>query len=286
MSETILVVGGTGMLGRPVAKALHNAGYNVRVLSHNPEKAVTLFDNSIKIVSGNIEDLNSLKQAMEGCHGVHINLQGGPEPEDYLRVEFSGSKNVVLTAKKLGVKHITYTSGASVDESRTWFMPTRAKYLAEQEIFSSGIDYTVFRPSWFYESLPLFIRGNKAAIIGKQPNKFRWLSAPEYGEKVVLAYQKEEARNKVFTMLGPEAMTMNEAMERYVKKLDLNAAVSNAPIWLLSIVSTITFNKGLKNITRLMKYFETNGDGRPSDPEADSILGPMQQTLEQWCENQ
>jgi nucleoside-diphosphate-sugar epimerase len=47
MQEKILVLGGTGMLGQPVARRLKEDGYQVRLLVRDVEKARKLFDESL-----------------------------------------------------------------------------------------------------------------------------------------------------------------------------------------------------------------------------------------------
>jgi uncharacterized protein YbjT (DUF2867 family) len=157
MRERILVVGATGMLGTPVALQLLKDGFTVRILTRNPVKAQEKFGSSVEICQGNVEQPETLVSALEGVFGVHINLSGGPKPEDYERIEHHGTVNVVQTALRFGISRLTYLSGNSVQKENTWFYPVRAKYAAEKAIRTSGIAYTIFRASWFMESLPLRI---------------------------------------------------------------------------------------------------------------------------------
>jgi len=52
MQKTIAVVGGTGMLGRPVARCLKEAGFQVRIITRDAAKTRTLFDDSFEMVTG------------------------------------------------------------------------------------------------------------------------------------------------------------------------------------------------------------------------------------------
>ena len=88
--ETVLVIGGTGMLGVPVVRRLAADGHTVKVLSRNKLKAEALFfsddddDNNnnntnlltknITVVEGDINNPQSLQRAMENCTCIHINL--------------------------------------------------------------------------------------------------------------------------------------------------------------------------------------------------------------------
>jgi uncharacterized protein YbjT (DUF2867 family) len=51
-NKTILVIGATGMLGKPVAQQLKADGFNVHLLARNPEKAQKLLGAEYEIVKG------------------------------------------------------------------------------------------------------------------------------------------------------------------------------------------------------------------------------------------
>ena len=89
--KLILVVGATGFLGQPVVQALDYFGFPIRLLSRDPEKASKIFGKHHDIVKGDIADYESLKAAVEGCYGVHINLKGGPKKRDFDRIEHRGT---------------------------------------------------------------------------------------------------------------------------------------------------------------------------------------------------
>ncbi|MEC7711653.1 MAG: NAD(P)H-binding protein, partial [Thermoproteota archaeon] len=57
------------------------------------------------------------------------------------------TKNMIKTCKKSGIKKIIYISGLGVTKNSTsdYFI---SKYKAEQEIINSGLNYTIFRPSY------------------------------------------------------------------------------------------------------------------------------------------
>ena len=282
--RTILVIGATGMLGQPVVHRLDHFGFPIRILSRFPDTAKKLFGKHFDIVRGDIGDPESLRTALDSCYGVHINLKGGPKPKDFDRIEHRGTAAVMKAAKEMNVTKVTCLSGASVARERCWFPPIKAKYDAEQAIINSGLDYSVFRATWFMESLPLFIRSNQATVMGKQPHKLHWLAAEDYAKMVVNSYLLDEAVNKVFTVYGPGEYTFNEALEIFCKIIDPQIKISNVPFGVLSFFAFITFSKQLKQVLPLMRYFEKAGElGDPA--EADEILGTPQITLEEWSKD-
>ena len=284
MSKKILVVGATGMLGTPVARKLLTDGFSVRVLARNPEKAAQKLGDGFEYVPGDVENPESLRSALAGCDGVHINLAGGSTPEEYDRIEHRGTANVAQAAQEMGARRLTYLSGTSVRESNTWFYETKAKYQAEQAIITSGAAYTIFRASWFYESLPLFVRGKSATMIGKQPHPIHWLAADDYARMVSRAYQTPDSEKRILYLYGPEAIPMTDALRSYCAIAAPEAKISSPPSWLASLFATLTGNSKLKDVTRLLAYYEKFQED--NDPgEANTLLGKPTTTLEAWSES-
>ena len=278
MSKTILVLGGTGMLGEPVARQLQADGFQVRILARDTEKAAQHFDNSFEIVVGDVADRASLEQAMRGCDGVHISVGG---PFDQLSAE-----NAAALAPQAGITHITYVSGSTVCKENGWFPMVQQKLMAEKAIRESGVPYTIFCPTWPMEQLPRFAAAPKVMTIGKQPVPLHWFAADDMARMVSAAYQTEAAQNKRFYVHGPEAYTLKNALERACAALRPEVdSVGTMPVWLARVIGTLTGNDMLKFAAGLMGYFDKVGElGDPT--EANQVLGAPSTTLEQWLAQQ
>ena len=98
MSTKVLVIGGTGMLGAPVARRLRTDGYQVRIFTRNPDKAQAKFGAEYEAVAGDVEDRSALLAALQGCQAVHVNLDGGLDPD----LERRGAENVARAAARNG----------------------------------------------------------------------------------------------------------------------------------------------------------------------------------------
>jgi NADH dehydrogenase len=274
--KRILVLGGTGLLGGPVARRLQADGFDVRILVRNMEKARTIFDDRFEIVTGDVTDIGSLESAIMGCDGVHISVGGA--------VDQLSAENVAALAQKLGLKRITYVSGATTSEQNRWFPITAQKLEAEKAIRECGVPFTILCATWPMEQLPRFVQKGRAALIGKQPTPIHWFAVNDFGRMVSAAYQKEEAVNKRFYVHGPEAITMKEALERYCRIFHPDIkAVSVMPVWLAKLMGTLARNEMLKFASTMMAYFDKAGElGDPT--EANQILGAPKTTLDAWME--
>jgi len=273
------------MLGKPVAYQLQADGFNIRILSRSPEKATVTFGNGFEICKGDVEDPASLRQALEGCQGVHINIKGGPKPEDYDRLEHRGTQTIINAAQSVGIRQITYLSAYTIQEKNARSPESRAKFKAEEAIRTSGILYTIFRASWFMESLPLFIQGKQALVVGKQPYPLHWVAAADYARMVSRSYQTPSAFNKALYIYGPQALTMKQALQVYCQMVMPHVRVSTMPIWLMTLLGKTTFNIEWQSLAELMAYYDQIGEeGEPQ--EANMLLGAPETTLQQWCEVQ
>ena len=281
-NKTILVVGGTGMLGKPVAQQLKIDGFNVRLLARNPEKARKLFGNGYEIIKGDVDDAVSLRTALTGVDGVHISLKGGPIEADFDRMDHIATRDIAQAAKELGVGRVTILSAYAVSEEKADTPESRSKLKGEAALKSSGVQYTIFRASWFMETLPMFVQGKSMSLIGNQIHPLHWIAAEDYARMVSKSYQSDETLNKELYIFGPEAYTMGEAMKIYTSIASPDLKVSPVSRRMLAILGALTFNTEWKSTATLMGHYERHGeDGSPE--EANRLLGRPTTTLMEWC---
>ncbi len=281
-NKTILVIGGTGMLGKPVAEQLKADGFKVRLLARNPEKAQKLLGDGYEIIKGDVDNPESLRVALTGVDGVHISLKGGPTEADFDRMDHLATRNIAQTAKELGVRRVTILSAYAVSQEKADTPESRSKVKGEAALKSSGVPYTVFRASWFMETLPMFVQGKQISLIGNQIHPLHWIAAQDYARMVSKSYQTTETLNKELYIFGPEVHTMGEAMKIYTEIAAPDVKVSPISTKMLSIMGTLSFNTEWKSTATLMRHYERHGeDGWPE--EANRLLGAPTTTLKEWC---
>lgn len=142
--ETVLVGGATGRQGGAVVDELLLRGYDVRALTRRPQskQALALAARGVEVVQGDYGDRESLDAAMTGVRKVFFY-------SGFSRDELNEGLAVVAAAKRAGVRHLIYSSGAAAEPGRG--IPG-AKMDIELTIIESGIPYTVFRPVAFMEN--------------------------------------------------------------------------------------------------------------------------------------
>jgi uncharacterized protein YbjT (DUF2867 family) len=276
--KRILVIGGTGVVGKPIVEQLDAAGWTVRVASRHASEARGTFGPHVELVSGDASDAAHLRCAMTGCQAVLICVGDLLDPYLDLRV----TRNVVAAAPDLGIDRIGLISGPSVAEERRSFPGIDSKYQAEELLKQSSIPWVIIRPTWPMESLARFVQGRRASVLGKQPATIYPLAGSDLGRMVVRAIELDEAVGQTFTLFGPQAYTMKQWLEEYCALCHPGVHVNSVPLWVLSVVATINRNATLKAVVELMRYFETLPE--VGDPTlANRILGPARITLQEWA---
>ena len=148
-SKSILVIGGTGTQGSKVVRLLVEKGYGVRVLTRTIESDVAKDVASLgaELFAGDMDDLNSLKKAMDGAYGVYFIGIGREDPS----TEINRGSNIVDASKTSNVRHIVF-SGVSGGNRSIGVPHFETKGAIEGIIKNGDIDYTILRPVSFTDN--------------------------------------------------------------------------------------------------------------------------------------
>lgn len=279
MIQQILVIGGTGRLGEPVARRLAAEGHSVRIFTRSAAGARKKFPEGFEILEGDVMDVPSLERAVESCTGVHISIDGRGDWD----TESKGVANIARVAATHRVKRVTLISGASTCEENAWFPMTRAKLDEEKAVHASGVPFTIFRCTMFMELLPTFVREGRALVMGRQPNPWHWTAAEDYAVMVANAYKTEAAAGKTFYVYGPEALTMEQAVEQFRSTCVPEAKLVRVGFGMMSAIARFPGRTELRRVgLPMMRYFSKVKEiGDPA--EANAILGKPATTLGKWC---
>ncbi len=268
----VLVIGASGLLAGPVIRKLDEKGFDLRLFSRSVNPS--MFVNDYDIMRGDVFNIADLEKAMNGCDAVHISIS----TDDDVRAV----TGIVEMAKKKEIRYISLISGCTVSEENRWFKFIDDKMKIEQMVKQSGLSWFIFRPTWFFESLGMFVRNGKASVLGRLTDRYHWVAADDMGKMVAEAYSTPGAEDRVYFVYGPERYTMKEMLGKYCGALHPEIkTVNETPLLPLKIIAFLTRNRKLKFAVSLFGYFEKVKE--PEVPEADlALLGRPATDFDSW----
>lgn len=240
----ILVAGGTGSLGRRVARLLVDAGHGVRVLTRDRGRARDL-PSEVEIVCGDVRTPADLTEAVRGCtvviSAVHGFLgPGNPSPE---AIDRDGNRALVRAASDAGVEHFVLISvhGASADHPMSLH---RAKYAAEEALRESGLHFTIIRATAFLETWMTVIGGElrekgHALVLGPGRNPINFVSIDDVAAVVARAVRDGATSDGTIEIGGPENLGFLALAERIVEASGKPARIKHVPLFALRAMSVL-----------------------------------------------
>lgn len=238
----VLVTGATGFVGPKIVRALRAQDREVRALVREPSRAGHLASLGAEIVSGDMTDPLSLREAVRGCtHVVHLVAILSGKPQDFDRVMTEGTKDLIKAAKEEGVERFVQMSALGTSEQTKDVVPYyAAKWAMERAVVESGLEYVIFRPSFVFGpgggALQTFMRQVRLSPIvtiigdGLQRSQPIWLDdvAAYFAKSVDLP----QAANRAFELGGPDVVDWNGLYRRIAKVLRKRRAFVNVPVGL------------------------------------------------------
>ncbi|SCV04008.1 LAME_0H15016g1_1 [Lachancea meyersii CBS 8951] len=259
----IVVIGATGRLGSPVAAELAK-NFKVRAMVRSLEKARKMLPSNIEIVQGDLQDIPSLRAALTGMDAVYLNL--ATETADLtlpFYEEREGVKNLIAAALDLNIQYIAKIGalGAyppAVKKIKQNMVPNIIRMEGHKIIKESGIPHTFFAPTHFMELLPNMIDKGRLQWIGNTDVKVYWVSVADYAQLVVKAFQNPSKMPEHCAVQGPEAISVQEAMDQFIKNYDPTLTTRIAPLWVIKMIGV--FSPKMKFIAHLFEYFGNHED--------------------------
>jgi len=235
----ILVTGGTGFVGPKVVHALRAQGRDVRALVRHPDRATQLAAWGAELVTGDVTDPASLRAAVDGCtHVVHLVSILKGSPSDFHRVMTQGTKDLVAAAKDAGVERFVLMSALGTSETTKDTIPYFAsKWAMEQETVRSGLEYTIFRPSFVFGrdggALPLFVKQVRyspvVTVIGSGLQRVQPIWVEDVAEYFARGVDHPQGANRTFEIGGPDIVTWNALYLTIAKALGKRRKLVHIP---------------------------------------------------------
>lgn len=198
----IVVMGGSGLIGKNLVSFLRDAGHEVIAASRS---------TGVNALTG-----EGLTETLDGAQVV-VDVTNSPSFEEKAVYEFfvKGGRNLLAAEAAAGVSHHVALSVVGTDRlpESGYF---RAKLAQEDLIKSSGIPFTILRATQFFEFVGAIA---DFATDGQTVHLPPAMMQPILAEDVSAALARiavAEPANSIIEIAGPEPIRMDELIRQYL----------------------------------------------------------------------
>ncbi|MGB3146924.1 MAG: complex I NDUFA9 subunit family protein [Paracoccaceae bacterium] len=247
MTKLVTIYGGSGFVGRQIARLMAREGWRVRVACRHPNQAIFVKPygavGQVEPVFCNIRDDASVAAAMAGADAV-INCvgtfdRGGKNAFD--AVQHRGAARIAATATRLGVGALVHISAIGADATSPSAYQ-RSKAEGEAAVLAAYPAAVILRPSVMFGAGDGFFNrfaaqsrlGPILPITGAST-----LFQPVHVEDVALAAVKGalgQAAPGTYELGGPDVESFRNLMQRMLGVIRRRRMIVNLPFWMAGML--------------------------------------------------
>ncbi|MEL6564797.1 MAG: complex I NDUFA9 subunit family protein [Pseudomonadota bacterium] len=242
MSKLVTIYGGSGFVGRYIARRMAKAGWRVRVAVRRPNEAIFVKPygvvGQVEPVLCNIRDDASVASVMQGADAVVncVGILARQGKNTFEAVQAEGAARVARLAAEQGVAQMVQISAIGADpESASEYAWTKAR--GEAAVLEHMPEAVILRPSIVFGTEDQFFNrfagmsrlGPVLPVVGAD-TKFQ----PVYVDDVAQAAEvalTTDVTGGVYELGGPDVRTFRSLMETMLEVIRRRCLIINIPFW-------------------------------------------------------
>lgn len=238
---SLLVIGGTGTLGRQIVLQALTKGYQVRCLVRSFRKASFLKEWGVELVYGDLTRPETVPPCFKGITAViDASTSRASELNSLKKVDWEGKLCLIEAAKIANVQRFIFFSAQNVEQFDT--IPLmKIKNGVEIKLKQSKIPYTIFRLTGFYQGLieqyAIPILENLPIWVTKENTYVSYMDTQDIAKFCLRALQIPQTKNQTFLLRGSKGWTSSEIITLCEQLAGQKAKVQYVPLFLLKFIS-------------------------------------------------
>lgn len=240
----VLVLGGSGFVGRQVCEQLARLGWRITVPTRRAVNAAAVQSlPGLTVLEASVHNEADLARLMPG-HDAVVNLVAvlhGDEAR-FEQVHVDLPAKIARAMKKAGVQRLVQVSALGADAQGP-SMYQRSKAQGETVLHGAGLQLTVLRPSVIFGAEDKFLNlfADLQAIAPFMPlagskTRFQPVWVGDVARAVVTCLQKPDTIGQTYELCGPDVLTLGELVQRAGQWAGVNHGrgrpIIGLPMWM------------------------------------------------------
>lgn len=241
-----LVTGATGQLGRRIVEQLRSRDLPVRAFVRLTSSYRDLEDRGAEIFIGDLRQPREIAAACQGVkylistHGTNESRSSGTPQE----IDYRANIDLIEQGRAAGIEHFTFISVLGAERGYEESPVFKAKRAVEKFLQTSGLNYTILRPSGFASNLiPAAERFHQTGVyvlVGDPRNRTSIISTDDLAQIAVEASRRQAATNQILPVGGPEILQRGEIPQILGRILNRDPIILNLPLLAVDGVRNLT----------------------------------------------
>ena len=262
--KLVVVAGATGYLGRHVVTALHEAGYRVRALTRSEARLAPVRRFCDEVFVGQATQPETLGGLCDGAWAVFssLGIRAATGKITYEDVDYRANANLVQMAREAGVERFLFVSVLHGEKVRFAVPQADARERVVDELRDSGLGWTVFRPTGFFNDMAEFFemaRKGRVWLVGDGTRRINPIHGADLAEFIVDKLGRDDSLGRSFDVGGPEVFTYRAIGELAFEVLGKKPRFGKVPPWLLKGTGHL-LSPFSPNLANLLLFFGMMGD--------------------------
>ncbi len=258
MSQLVTIYGGSGFVGRYIARRMAKEGWRVRVAVRRPNEALFVKPygavGQVEPVLCNIRDDASVRAAMKGADAV-VNCVGTFDAggkNSFERIQHQGAERVARIAAEEGVARMVQISSIGADPKSSSEY-ARSKAAGEEAVLKHMPRAVILRPSIVFGQEDQFFNrfagmarlGPMLPVVGAN-TRFQPIHVDDVAQAAVKGVLGT-AKPGIYELGGPDVATFRDLMQTMLGIIRRRRLILNVPFWAATVMATVF--DGLQAIT-------------------------------------
>lgn len=238
-ARRVVVLGGTGFVGRRFVPRLRQDGWQVTVLSRGGRRAHDFpATDGVDVRTLDVHDVRQLADAFGGADAV-VNLVGilnerGFDGSGFRRAHVELTASVIEACGNAGVTRLLQMSALRAGEGESHYLRTRGE--AEGRVKASPLRWSIVRPSVIFGPgdglfcrFASLLKFAPVLPIARAHARFAPVYVGDVAEAMTRILARDDAVARTFELSGPEVMTLAQIVEYTARHMGKRRAVIGLP---------------------------------------------------------